>query len=78
MHRSIGTRAASLPVSPAKKKEGIPAKDPDTRYPATGPAEVVIVNPNESAGGEDKGRGGPEGPLLVVEKRVEDWVKDSE
>jgi hypothetical protein len=53
-------------------------KDADTRYPATGPAEVVIVNPDEGAAERIKDVAGPKVHCSWVEKRVEDWVKDSE
>lgn len=53
-------------------------KDADTRYPATGPAEVVIVNPNEGAAERIKDVAGANVRSSWGRKRIEDWMKDAE
>jgi hypothetical protein len=53
-------------------------KDRDTRFAATGPAKVIIVNPDESAAQRIKDVAGPEVRCTWVKKRIEEWMKDGE
>src|ERR1035437_2739089 len=46
------------------------------RYPATGPAEVIIVNPDQDAARRIEAVAGPKVPSIWEPRRVEDWVKD--
>jgi hypothetical protein len=53
-------------------------KDNATRYPATGAAEVIIVNPEEEAARRIEAVVGPKIPCTWVPKRVQDWVEEDE
>ena len=53
-------------------------RDADTRYDATGPAEVIIVNPNKGAADRIKEVAGPLAHCTWVKKRIEEWVEDDE
>jgi hypothetical protein len=45
-----------------------------TRYPATGPAEVIIVNPDQDAARRIEAVAGPEFTCNWIPQRVQDWV----
>jgi len=49
-------------------------KDSTSRYPATGPAEVTIVNPDQQAARRIEAVAGSQIPCTWVPKRVEDWI----
>jgi hypothetical protein len=49
-------------------------KDSTSRYPATGPAEVTIVNPDQQAARRIEAVAGPQIPCTWVPERVEDWI----
>lgn len=53
--------------------EGRLKKD-GTRYPATGPAKVVIINPDQEAARRIEGVAGPKIPCTWVPKRLENWL----
>jgi hypothetical protein len=53
-------------------------KDADTRYEATGPAEVLIVNPDEAAAQRIKDVAGPQVRCSWIKKRIEEWVQNDE
>jgi hypothetical protein len=50
-------------------------KDEDTRYDPTGPAEVIVVNPDEEAGKRIADVCGPRVKCTWVGKRIEEWVE---
>jgi hypothetical protein len=47
-----------------------------TRYPATGPGKVIIVNPDQDAARRIEAVAGPAIPCIWVPKRIEDWLDD--
>lgn len=49
-------------------------KQDGTRHPATGPAKVIIVNPDQDAARRIESVAGPEIPCQWVPKRIEDWL----
>jgi hypothetical protein len=53
-------------------------KDADSRYDATGPAEVVIVNPDREAARRIESVAGPRIPCSWIRKTIKDWVEDDE
>jgi len=53
-------------------------RDADSRHDATGPAEVVIVNPDQEAARRIEAVAGPHIRCSWVPKRIEDWVEDDE
>lgn len=53
--------------------EGRIKKDGD-RYAATGPAKVIIVNPDQDAARRIESIAGPAIPCTWVPKRIEDWL----
>jgi hypothetical protein len=55
--------------------EGRLRKD-GTRYPATGPAKVVIVNPDQDSARRIEAVAGPDIPCSWIPKRIEDWLND--
>jgi hypothetical protein len=46
-----------------------------SRHPATGPAEVIVVNPHQEAARRIEAVAGPRIPFTWVPKRIEDWLK---
>lgn len=57
--------------------EGRIKKD-GTRYPATGPAKVVIVNPDQDAARRIESVAGPKISCTWIPKRIQDWLEDEE
>lgn len=53
-------------------------KDSDSRYPKTGAAEVVIVNPDREAAQRIAAVAGPSIPSSWIRKTIKDWVEDDE
>jgi len=53
-------------------------KDADSRYPETGAAEVIIVNPDQAAARRIKAVAGPRIPCSWIHKTIRDWVEDDE
>jgi phosphoribosylpyrophosphate synthetase len=53
-------------------------RDEDSRYNATGAAEVVIVNPDPDAAKRIRAVAGPHIPCSWVEKTIKEWIEDSE
>ena len=47
-----------------------------TRYPATGPAKVFIVNPDQEAARRIEAVAGPRIPCTWVPKRIQDWLEN--
>lgn len=45
------------------------------RYPATGAAEVIVVNPDQEAARRIEAVAGPDIPLTWVPKRIQDWLQ---
>ncbi|MGH6689149.1 MAG: hypothetical protein ACREF4_00490 [Gammaproteobacteria bacterium] len=46
------------------------------RYPASGPAQVIIVNPDQDAARRIESVAGPAIPCTWIPKRIEDWLAD--
>jgi hypothetical protein len=44
------------------------------RYPATGAAEVIVVNPDQDAAKRIEAVAGPDIPLTWIPKRIQDWL----
>jgi hypothetical protein len=53
-------------------------RDADSRYDATGPAEVVIVNPDRESAQRIEAVAGPHIRCSWVPKRIQDWVGNHE
>ena len=53
-------------------------KDNTSRYSATGPAVVIIVNPEQEAARRIEAVAGPKIRCTWVPKRVQDWVEEDE
>lgn len=53
-------------------------KDDGTRYPPTGPAKVIIVNPDQDAARRLEAVAGPNISCTWIPKRIEDWWRDQE
>jgi len=53
-------------------------RDEDSRYDATGAAEVVIVNPAPDAAKRIKAVAGPSIQCSRIQKTIKDWVEDDE
>lgn len=49
-------------------------KDADSRRPATGPAEVIIVNPDQDAAKRIESVAGPTIQCTWIPKNIEDWL----
>ena len=49
-----------------------------SRYPATGPAKVIIVNPEQDAARRIEAVAGPEIPCIWIPKRIQDWLEDQD
>jgi hypothetical protein len=52
-------------------------KDANNRYPRTGAAEVVIVNPDQEAARRIESVAGPDVPCTWIPKRIQDWLEDN-
>jgi len=50
-------------------------KDETDRYPATGAAEVIIVNPDQDAARRIEAVAGPRIPCTWIPKRIQDWIE---
>jgi len=46
-----------------------------SRYPATGPAKVIVVNPDQEAARRIEAVAGPHIPFTWVPKRIQDWLE---
>jgi hypothetical protein len=53
-------------------------KDSNTRHDPTGPAEVIIVNPDKEAARRIQGTAGPHVHCSWIKKYIEGWVDDDE
>jgi len=51
-------------------------RDARGRYPATGPAEVVIINPDQDAARRIEAVAGPKIQCTWVAKRIQNWVEE--
>jgi hypothetical protein len=45
------------------------------RHPATGPAEVIVVNPDRRAADHIRAVAGPQIPCRWIQKKIEDWIE---
>lgn len=52
-------------------------KDTEERFPATGAAEVVIVNPDQDAAKRIESVAGPDVRCTWIPKRIQDWLEAS-
>jgi hypothetical protein len=46
-----------------------------SRYPATGPAKVIVVNPDQEAACRIEAVAGPGIPVTWVPRRIQDWIE---
>ncbi|MFI5398982.1 MAG: hypothetical protein ACHQ9S_25915 [Candidatus Binatia bacterium] len=51
-------------------------RDRISRYPPTGPAEVIIVNPDQEAARRIEEVAGPNIPCTWISKRIQEWLED--
>jgi hypothetical protein len=52
-------------------------RDAEDRFPATGAAEVIVVNPDQDAAKRIESVAGPEVRCNWIPKRIQDWLDDS-